>query len=168
MEAEGNRSCLSFGGRFAWIAGATLLAALPVPLAIAANLDPSVRKALEEAKYVYIASQRRDGSWSRSAEIWFLFHQDSVYVGTPPSSWRAKRIRWGRPRARISVGKPDGPVFCARGQIVSDRAVIEKLLDVFPKKYAEGWPQHEQRFRQGFVDGSRVLIRYTPEPCSKN
>lgn len=151
--------------RTARLLGATLLLGLFRPIPVAAELEPSVRKALEEAKYVYIASERKDGSWSRAAEIWFLFHEGSVYVGTPPTSWRAKRIRWGRPRARIAVGKSDGPVFCARGQIVSDRAVIEKLLEVFPKKYADRWPQHEQRFRQGFADGSRVLIRYTPEPC---
>jgi hypothetical protein len=129
----------------------------------AADLSPELRKALEESKYVYISSQRKDGSWSRPAEIWFLFHDGAVYVGTPASSWRAKRIRWGRPRARIAVGKEEGPTFFARGEIVKDRSVMERMLEVYAKKYADRWSQHEQRFRQGFADGSRVLIRYTPE-----
>ncbi len=128
-----------------------------------AELSPEVRDALEQAKYVYISSQRKDGSWSRAAEIWFLFHDGAVYLGTPASSWRAKRIRWGRPRARIAVGKPDGPVLFARGEIVKSKEAEQRILEVFAKKYPDRWSQHEQRFRQGFADGSRVVIRYTPE-----
>jgi len=126
-------------------------------------LDASLVQKLESAKYVYISSQRKDGSWSRPAEIWFLYHKGAVYVGTSPKTWRAKRIRWGRPRARIAVGSVDGPAFFARGAIVQEPDTVEKLLEVFARKYADRWAQHEESFRHGFRDGRRVLIRYTPE-----
>ncbi len=134
-----------------------------LPVGSPAALDSELVKALESSKYVYISSQRKDGSWSRPAEIWFLYHNDAVYVGTRPESWRAKRIRWGRTRARIAVGKPDGPTFYAKGAIVEEPATVEKMLQVFATKYRDGWSRHEESFRQGFRDGRRVLIRYVPE-----
>ncbi|GIW45236.1 MAG: hypothetical protein KatS3mg077_2518 [Candidatus Binatia bacterium] len=126
-------------------------------------LESEIAKALENSKYVYISSQRKDGSWSRPAEIWFLYHNGAVYVGTSPQSWRAKRIRWGRPRAKIAVGKPEGPTFFARGAIVNEPATVEKMVEVYAKKYSDRWAKHEESFRNGFRDGRRVLIRYTPE-----
>lgn len=137
---------------------------LSVALATSAPaLDAEMQKSLEASKYVYISSQRKDGSWSRPAEIWFLYHKGAVYVGTPPTSWRVRRIRWGRPRAKIAVGKVDGPTFFARGAIVNEPDTIEKMLEVYAKKYPERWAQHAESFRQGFRDGRRVLVRYTPE-----
>ena len=38
------------------------------------------------------------------------------------------------------------------------------MLEVFAKKYPGGWPRHEEGFREGFKDGSRVLVAYTPAP----
>ncbi|MCX8070937.1 MAG: hypothetical protein N3C12_00600 [Candidatus Binatia bacterium] len=129
----------------------------------ATALQPEIVKALEASKYVYISSQRKDGSWSRPAEIWFLYHKGAVYVGTRPQSWRAKRIRWGRPRAKIAVGKIDGPTFYAKGAIVNEPDTVAKMLEVFAQKYGADWSRHEESFRNGFRDGRRVLIRYTPE-----
>lgn len=146
------------------VCGVQLLAFLCLfPNGASAELSPELKKALESAKYVYISSQRKDGSWSRPAEIWFLYHNGAVYVGTRPESWRAKRIRWNRPRAKIAVGKPDGPTFYAKGAIVDEPGTVETMLKVFATKYSNGWSRHEESFRNGFRDGRRVLIRYTPE-----
>lgn len=140
-----------------------LVAVVLAIASLALALDPEVERALQSSKYVYISSQRKDGSWSRPAEIWFLYYKGAVYVGTAPNSWRVRRIRWGRPKAKIAVGNVNGPVFFARGEIVHEPDTIQKMLEVFAKKYAERWAQHAESFEQGFRDGRRVLVRYTPQ-----
>ena len=131
--------------------------------AMAADLPADVKSALESSKYVYISSTRKDGSLGKPAEIWFLYHNGAVYVGTPPTSWRAKRIKKGRSAAKIAVGKGDGPSFMATGAIVNEPDVLPVLFETYAKKYPDGWKQFEEKFRTGFKDGSRVLIKYTPK-----
>lgn len=128
----------------------------------AAELPAATKQALESSKFAYISSSRKDGSWSKAAEIWFMFHDGAVYVGTRPTSWRARRIKWGRPRARIAVGKPDGPTFVATGAFSSDTAVQQRMFETYAKKYPDGWPKYEKQFRDGFKDGSEVMIKYVP------
>jgi hypothetical protein len=140
-----------------------VLVGLLASLASAGGLSPELKKSLAESKYVYIASQRKDGNFGKPAEIWFFYHNDAVYVGTLPTSWRAKRIKWGRPTSKIAVGKQDGPSFEASGAIVKDAEAEKAMLETYAKKYPDGWKQFEEKFRNGFKDGSRVLIKYTPK-----
>jgi hypothetical protein len=130
--------------------------------ALAGALSADLDRALRESQYVYVQSERRGGVFGRPAEIWFMYDGGAVLVGTPPTSWRVKRIRAGRPRARIAVGKPDGPSFDAKGEIVRDPAVEGRLMDELARKYPDGWKRFEQRFREGFKTGERVVVRYTP------
>jgi hypothetical protein len=129
-----------------------------------AALSSAIDEGLRTSTFVYISSTRKDGTLSKPAEIWFMFHDGSVYVGTSPKSWRAKRIGWKRPQAKIWVGKPDGPSFTATGTFVKDEAAQKLLLETFAKKYPDGWGRWEKSFREGFKDGSRVLIKYSPLP----
>lgn len=138
---------------------AAALAAVPVP---AKDLAPTFQKSLAEAKYVYIASQRKDGSFGAPAEIWFFTHEGRLWVASPPTAWRVRRIKAGRTAAKIAIGTPDGPSFDATGTVVMDAAVSALMFEAFAKKYPEGWPKYEARFREGLRDGSRVLIRYVP------
>jgi hypothetical protein len=141
---------------------ATLAVLFAFATAAGAAFPPDVAKALHEAKYVYIQSERKGGEWSKPAEIWFYADEDAVYVGTRPTSWRVKRIKAGRKKARIAVGKPDGPRFDAVGELRRDPAVEEKLMAAYAKKYPDGWTEHAEGFRSGFKSGDRVLVRYTP------
>jgi hypothetical protein len=141
---------------------AALLAVLVTT--VAAAFAPDVEHALGDSKYVYIQSERKSGEMGKTAEIWFFHDAGAVYVGTPPTSWRVRRIKAERPRARIAVGKPDGPSFMARGEVVHDAAVEAKMMAAYAQKYPDGWSRFEQKFRDGFKDGSRVLVRYTPLP----
>lgn len=129
---------------------------------LAAGLPADLERALRDSQYVYLQSERQGGAFGKPAEIWFMYDAGAVLVGTPPTSWRVKRIRAGRPRARIAVGKPDGPSFDARGELVSDPKVQERLMEELGRKYPDGWKRFEQRFREGFRTGDRVVVRYTP------
>lgn len=139
------------------------IAALWFVTAAAAAVSPELDRALRESKYVYIQSERKSGEFSRPAEIWFFYDGGAVYVGTKPDSWRVRRIKAGRKRARIAVGKSDGPSFEAVGELRRDAAVEERLLEAFAKKYPDGWSRFADSFRQGFKTGDRVLVRYAPK-----
>ena len=139
---------------------ATLLAA---PFA-GAELTPDTIRRLESSPYVYVATQRKDGSFGTAAEIWFMYDQGAIWMASPITAWRVKRIRAGRPAARIAVGKKDGPSFMATGSFVRDPGAYERLYATFAKKYPDGWPKYAERFRDGLKDGSRVLMRYQPAP----
>ena len=141
------------------------------------KLSESLETELQNATYIYVSSTRKDGSLSRPAEIWFFYQDDAVYLGTPPTSWRVKRIKAGRPDAKIWIGKPNGSSnynasesdlkglssFEAKGSIVDDPKVQEAMLEAYAKKYPGGWSKHEASFRNGFKDGSRVLVKYVPK-----
>ena len=127
-----------------------------------AGLTPEVEKALAEAHYVYVQSERKGGEFGAPSEIWFFFDGGKVYVGTRPTSWRVRRIKAGRTRARIAVGSPKGPSFEATGALVKDPKLEARLMEAYAKKYPEGWATHADNFREGFRTGERVLVAYTP------
>jgi hypothetical protein len=124
---------------------------------------PAIQAELTRSTYVYIATTRKSGSLGKAAEIWFLYHNGAVYVASPPTAWRVRRIKAGRPQAKIAVGKPDGPSFMATGAVVNEPEVYPILFETYAKKYPDGWPKFEEEFRRGLKDGSRVLIKYTPK-----
>lgn len=142
-------------------ASTTTLVLLAAALA-AATLPAEVDKALRESQYVYVQSERKSGELGKASEIWFYYDGKAVWVGTRPTSWRVRRIKAKRTKARIAVGKPDGPAFLAKGELVHDAAVEEKLMAEYARKYPDGWSKFADNFRQGFKSGERVLVRYTP------
>ncbi|HEV7732847.1 MAG TPA: hypothetical protein VGR62_11820 [Candidatus Binatia bacterium] len=125
-------------------------------------LGPELQKALTDAKYVYIQSERRSGELSKPAEIWFFDEGGVVYVGTRPTSFRVQRIKAGHAKARIAVGTPGGPSFEATGKLVKDTALEGRLMAAFAKKYPDGWARYADGFRDGFKSGDRVVVAYTP------
>jgi len=138
-------------------------AALALTSALAAALPSEIDHALRDSKYVYIQSERKTRQLGKPAEIWFFYDGTAVYVGTRPTSWRVRRIKAGRRRAHIAVGKPDGPGFDATGELVHDAKIEQQLLEAYAKKYPEGWTRFADSFREGFKTGDRVLVRYTPK-----
>jgi len=75
-----------------------------------------------------------------------------VWVGTPPTTWRVKRIKHHRPTAIFAVGS-----------IVTDTKVADLLFETYAKKYPDRWPGYAQKFKDGIKDGSRVLVKYVPK-----
>jgi hypothetical protein len=141
-----------------------IVCALVLVAGVAAALSTDLEKALRESQYVYIQSERQSGALGKPAEIWFMYDGGAVLVGTPQTAWRVKRIKAGRKRARIAVGRADGPAFDATGELVRDAAVEQRLLTEFGRKYPDGWKRFADRFRDGFKSGERVIVRYTPAP----
>jgi hypothetical protein len=131
-------------------------------LSPASALTDAQRKELEQSKYVYISSTRKHGQFGKPAEIWFMFKNGAVYVASPPTTWRVRRIKAGRPQAKIAIGKPDGPSFVATGQLADEADMRQAMLDTYAKKYPGDWEKFAEKFRTGFKDGSRVLIKYMP------
>ena len=148
----------AFATKLLWMFFVVLLASP----AAGGELPKNLQDLLASSSFVYISSTRKDGMLSRPAEIWFLWHKGSVYVASPPTTWRVRRIRWGRPQAKIWIGKADGPSFTATGAVVSEPETYPILLETYARKYPDGWKKWEESFRKGFADGSRVLVRYTP------
>ena len=138
------------------------LVAIPAVPAQSASLSPELQKALDSSKYVYIQSTRKDGKLSKPAEIWFMSHNGAVWVASPPTTYRVKRIQAGQTKAKVAVGKADGPSFNAKGSIVKDLEANKALFEAYAKKYANEWKSYEQKFRDGLANGSRVLIKYEP------
>ncbi len=127
-----------------------------------AQLAPALQAELAQSTYVYIATARKNGSLGKAAEIWFMYRNGAVYVASPPTAWRVRRIKAGRPQAKITVGKPDGQSFMATGAVVNEPETYPILFETYAKKYPDGWPRFEEKVRSGLKDGSRVLIKYTP------
>lgn len=149
--------------RSSMVAALALLLTFGSGAAHATELPAAVHDQLASAKYVYIATQRKDGSFGKPAEIWFMWHDGAVWVGTPPTTWRVKRIKHKRPNAKIAVGKADGPSFDAVGSIVKDAKVADLLRETYAKKYPDRWPGYAEKFKEGLKDGSRVLVKYVPK-----
>lgn len=138
------------------------LAVLPTVPARGASLSPELQKALESSKYVYVQSARKDGKLGKPAEIWFMYYKDAVWVASPVTTYRVKRIQAGQTTAKIAIGKADGPAFNAKGALVKDPEANQAMFDAFAKKYAGSWSSYEKQFRDGLADGSRALIKYDP------
>ena len=136
---------------------------LSVVVATAAELPADIVSHLEKDPYVYISSTRKTGDLGSAAEIWFAWDGKAVTVGTQMTSYRVRRIKAGRPAARIWVENREGPWFGATGELVDDEAAQDALITEFAKKYGAAFTEkYQTRFKEGFASGSHALVRYTP------
>ncbi len=140
----------------------------------AQGLPEETRAALDQSPFVYISPLRSDGEESRChGEVWFAFDRGSVLIVTEANTWKSRALAAGLDRVRIWVGDfgpvrragerfRSAPVFTAKAAGGKDDAAFERLLSAFGKKYPAEWDRWESRFRRGYADDSRVLIRYEP------
>ena len=157
------------------VVGLAITPAIPLLARTAFAEDATAERAtLETSQLVYITPIKSNGEESRcKAEIWFSHHDGDVFVVTPPTAWRAQAVGKGLTQARIWVGEfgewkqADGafreaPELMATASIESAAEVHEQVLSAMGEKYAQtGWGRWGQAFKDGLVDGSRVMIRYT-------
>lgn len=132
--------------------------------AAAADLPAEIVSHLEKDPYVYISSTRKSGELGKPAEIWFSWDGKDVIVGTSVESYRVKRIKAGRPAAKIAVENAEGPSFKATGALENSKAAQDKMIETFAEKYGSRFKDNwQQKFVDGFAAGTRVVVRYTPE-----
>lgn len=133
--------------------------------------------ALDESGFVYVSPLRSDGSESTChGEVWFAHLDGAVVLITATTTWKARALRRGLDRARIWVGDHGrwkklvgrneafraAPSFEARAETVQDEDLLRHLLARFDQKYPEEIGAWRDRMEQGYHDGSRLLIRYSP------
>ena len=123
---------------------------------------------------MYVSPLAQSGAESRChGEVWYFVDGGTVVIATAADRWKAVAIRKGRDRARLWVGDfgpvkragdayRSAPSFLAEAEIVKERAVFDRLLESFAKRYSDEWGKWRPRFENGYGDGSRVVIRYTP------
>jgi hypothetical protein len=123
--------------------------------------DADVRAALGAAKNLYVATERRDGSRSEAAPIWFMADEDALWFTTVPSSWKARRVRLGRP-LHVHVGTRTGPYFKGRGTLVTDPAVAARMAPVYAERYWLAWLGFFRPDPARVRAGKTVIVRVTP------
>lgn len=126
------RSVLSLGV----FAVALVVAALPAD----AQLDAATRKALADSDLIYTATERKDGSLSSVAPIWFWSdgESDILYTSTAPDSWKAKRLKRGSP-LHIWVGEEDGPYLIGEAERIMDPETVTMMGEKYSDKYWIAW-----------------------------
>ncbi len=143
---------------------AALIVMVGVTVAVA-EFPPDLRQALADAKHLYVATQRKDGTTSKVAPIWFMADGDAVYFTTVPTSYKAKRIASGSP-VLVWVGSEAGPHFVGKGEILRDPAVAEKMAPVYDQKYWISWLGFFRPRPDRVRDGKTLIVRVTPLPAA--
>jgi hypothetical protein len=136
-------------------------AMLAVAVSAGAAFAPQVVEALKTSKNLYVATERADGSLSKIAPIWFMYDGDAVYFTTEPSSYKAKRVKLGRP-LHVWVGSKDGPHFVVPGEVLTDPAVAERMAPVYDQKYWISWAGFFRPRPDRVRDGKTVIIKLSP------
>lgn len=116
---------------------------------------------LADAKEIYVATQRKDGTRSRAVPVWFGVMDGSLWFTTSPDTYKGKRIRRGSP-VFVSVSGKDGPFVAMKAEIVQDGEAAEKLGKLYEKKYWIAWLGFFRPRKERVLSGQTLLIRLTP------
>ena len=125
------------------------------------GLSSEVEAALKTETYIYVATRRLNGEWSTSAPVWFMYDGEAVYFTTAPTTHKAHRIHRGSP-VRVWVGKKDGPFFEGEARFVKDRAVVERMAEVYTQKYWLAWLGFFRPRPRRVSSGKTLVVKVTP------
>jgi hypothetical protein len=146
------------------------------------GVSPELATALEKSPFVYVSPLKKNGEESRChGEVWYAWIDGAVVLTSASDTWKARAAAKGLDRARLWVGDygrakqlgiPNegfrkGPHFDARVSVVKDAALVDRMLAVYDAKYPNEIGKWRDRMRTGNADGSRVLLRYAPEPAAR-
>jgi len=127
----------------------------PMPLA------PDVAAALRAARQIYVATRRADGTPSRPVPVWFMLDGEAVYFTTGPQSHKARRIARGSPLL-VWVGRPAGPHFVGRAELVRDPEVAARMAPAYDDKYWISWLGFFRPRPERVRAGKTVIVKVTP------
>lgn len=104
-----------------------------------AETDPHAFAALGDARYMSLATFRRDGREVRTP-VWFAALDVRLYCFSAGDAGKVKRIR-ANGRARVARcdarGRVDGPWLEAQALVVTDPDVVEQAYRLLRRRY--GW-----------------------------
>lgn len=142
------------------------------------DLPAPLESALETSPFVYVSPLKQDGEESTChAEVWYAWLDGAVVLNTGSERWKARSVRRGLDRARLWVGDHGrwkgllgtnedfrkAPSFDAAASLVpDDEALLERVLAVYGEKYPAEIGKWRDKMRQGYRDGTRILVRYEP------
>ncbi len=121
-----------------------------------------IAEKLLEAKHIYVATQRQDGSRSQAAPVWFGIMEGAIWFTTSPDSHKGKRIRRGSP-VFLSVEGKQGPFVRLNAEIVNDADKAEALGKIYERKYWLAWLGFFRPSKERVETGKVLLIRLTGE-----
>jgi general stress protein 26 len=126
-----------------------------------AGFAPDVVARLQDAKEIYVATERKNGTRSQVVPVWFGFMDDAIWFTTGPDSHKGKRVKQGSPMY-VSVQGKDGPFIKTKVEIIKDGAIADRLGELYSKKYWIAWlgffrPSHARN-----ESGKTILLRLTP------
>ncbi len=109
---------------------------------MAETLREEVITRLETQQNIWISSVRPDGR-PHLAPVWFVWHEDKIYIGTDPKSVKSHNIRQN---ARVALALEDGthPVICEGIARPVEKPWPEPLLAAFFRKYEWDMNKEEQ------------------------
>jgi len=119
------------------------------------------RAALQTEKEIYVATQRKNGEWSKAAPIWFMYDGGALYFTASPTSYKAKRIKRGSP-VKVWVGSTEGPSFTGKAEIINDNATITRMGEVYSQKYWLAWLGVARPRVSRVQSGKTIAVRVTP------
>jgi PPOX class probable F420-dependent enzyme len=140
---------------------ALALVAVTAAAAGGGSFPPTVAEALGTASYIYVATQRADGSRSRAVPVWFMVEGDTIYFTTGPDSHKARRIRRGSPLF-VWVGAADGPHFRGRAEVLQDPALAARMAPVYSRRYWIAWLGLFRPNPERVRAGKTVIVAVTP------
>ena len=105
-----------------------------------ATLTPQALEKLENQKVIWFGSVRPDGR-PHLAPIWFVWHNNRIYVSTEPKSVKRRNIEKNR---RVVLALEDGtnPLICEGTAQSLPAPWSEDLVAAFMKKYE--WDLHKE------------------------
>ncbi len=119
---------------------------------MAAALTQEMITKLESQQVIWFSSVRPDGR-PHLAPVWFVWHEDKIYIGTDPKSVKIRNIR---SNARVALALEDGehPVICEGTARRLENPWPDSLLSAFFKKYEWDLNKEEQY---------NAVVEITPE-----
>ncbi len=127
------------------------------------TFPPEFVSQLKDAKQIYVATERKNGTRSSVVPVWFGVINDAIWFATLPDNHKAKRVKRGSPMY-VSVAGKDGPFIKTKAEIVRDGAIADQLGELYAHKYWIAWLGMFRPSREKIESGKNLLIRLTPLP----
>lgn len=154
---------LTRNGRIGVAAAAVLAMSNVVAQQTVQGVPPDVAAKLNEIKEIYVATDRKDGSRSNPAPVWFGVMDGAVWFTTSPGSHKARRIKRGSPLYLSANGK-EGPYLKMKAEIIRDGDKADRLGEIYNRKYWIAWAGFFRPSKSRNESGKTILLKLTPLP----